>query len=246
MDILVEAIGVSKVFRRSGNTAIPGHDRVIRAVDGIDLVVRRGGTFGIVGESGSGKSTIARMITGVIMPDEGKITVNCSLDMVFQDPYNSLNPRMTVGDIVGEPLFIKGMNKTDRRKMVSEALGRVRLSRPGIEEKFPHEFSGGERQRIAIARAIIHGPELIVLDEPVSSLDVSIQAGILNLFKDIQEQMGTTYIFISHDLRVVEFMADEVAVLNKGKIVEQADRETLYRAPRHPYTKTLLSAIPMI
>ena len=218
----------------------------VKAVDGISFSVDRGRTFGLVGESGSGKSTVAKLVAGILEPDAGMITVDGDIDIVFQDPFGSLNPRMTVKDIIGESLKIRGAGKKETERRVSETLELVRLDGPDSMDKYPHQFSGGEKQRIAIARAIIRRPELLILDEPVSSLDVSIQAGVLNLLKDIQEDIEITYLFISHDLRVVEFMSDTVGVMKDGKIVETASSMEIYNSPKNEYTRRLLSAIPRL
>jgi peptide/nickel transport system ATP-binding protein/oligopeptide transport system ATP-binding protein len=216
----------------------------VKAVDGVSFSVGKGQTFGLVGESGSGKTTVARAIVGIIRPDSGKITLGGDIDIVFQDPFGSLNPRMKVRDIVGESLLVRGLSRYDVGKRVKETIELVKLDSMGTMEKYPHQFSGGERQRIAIARALIRRPDILVLDEPVSSLDVSIQAAILNLLKDLKEELGLTYVFISHDLRVVEFMSDIVAVMKDGRLVELSSREELYKNPKSDYTKELLSSIP--
>lgn len=216
----------------------------IKAVDGVTFCCEKGKTFGLVGESGSGKSTIARLVAGILKSDSGEVFVSGEKDMVFQDPYSSLNPRMTVGQIVGEPLLVKGVKKNEIMERVSCVLGEVGLDGCNCIGKYPHQFSGGERQRVAIARALIKHPDLVVLDEPVSSLDVSIQADILNLLKDLQEQLSLTYLFISHDLRVVEFMSDMVGVMKDGRLVEISSKEEIYKNPKDPYTKKLLDCVP--
>jgi oligopeptide transport system ATP-binding protein len=232
----------------------------VRAVDDVSFDIPAGSTFGLVGESGSGKTTAARTIARLIPATDGKvffedknilplrqselIKIRKNISLVFQDPYSSLNPRMTVGTIVGEPLAVhkvaKGSELTDRVRRLLEKVG---LSADHIN-RYPHEFSGGQRQRIGIARALALEPKLVICDEPVSALDVSIQSQILNLLKDLQEQFKLTYLFIAHDLSVVEFISDTVAVMYLGKIVETAPAEALYKNPFHPYTKLLLSAIP--
>ena len=218
-------------------------DEAVRAVDDVSFSIEKGKTFGLVGESGSGKSTIAKLITGIIKKDSGEIFLGGDVDIVFQDPYSSLNPRMTVREIVAEPLYIRKVKKYDLDKKIKDTLILVQLD-PLCMFKYPHEFSGGERQRIAIARSLIRHPDILVLDEPVSSLDVSIQAGILNLLKDLQDEHDLTYLFISHDLRVVEFMSDVVGVMNSGKLVEIASSKDIYSSPKSEYTKKLLNSIP--
>ncbi len=231
---MIEVKRVKKYFKK------------VKAVDDVSFSVERGKTFALAGESGSGKSTIAKLVVGIYKPDSGGVSLGGDRDIVFQDPYSSLNPRMTIFDIVGEALLIRGYKKEIIREKVLETLKLVRLDDASMLNKYPHQFSGGERQRIAIARAIIRRPEILVLDEPVSSLDVSIQASILNLLKDIQEELSLTYLFISHDLRVVEFMADKVAIMRYGKIVEISSKEEIYASPKHEYTKYLLDSIPKL
>jgi peptide/nickel transport system ATP-binding protein len=239
---MIELINVNKSFKKRGVFGL-GKD-TLKAVDDVSFAVEKGRTFGLVGESGSGKTTIAKMVVGILAPDSGEVKIAGDRDIVFQDPFSSLNPRMKVRDIVGEPLLVRGVNRIDRQKLVKDVLSMVRLDAGSSLEKYPHQFSGGERQRIAIARALVHRPAAVVLDEPVSSLDVLIQARILNLLKDLKEELGLTYLFISHDLRVVEFMADTVGVLKDGKLVEVADKSVIYRDPRAEYTRTLLDSIP--
>lgn len=231
----------------------------VKAVDGVDLQVRRGETLGLVGESGCGKSTLARCVLRLLDPTEGEVFyegenildygrrqmfgVRRNMQIVFQDPYASLNPRMTVGRIVAEPLKTHGV-EGDTKRQVQELLEIVGLS-PEHYNRYPHEFSGGQRQRIGVARAIALNPKLIICDEPVSVLDVSIQAQVVNLLQDLQKELDLTYIFIAHDLSVVKHISDRVAVMYLGKIVEIADRAKLYEEPRHPYTTSLMSAIPI-
>ena len=234
----------------------------IRAVDGVTFHIRRGETFGLVGESGSGKSTIGRTILQLVKPTSGQVVlegedlgslkgrdlrrVRRRLGIVAQDPFGSLNPRMKAGDIVGEPLKIHGLSRSrqDYRHQVSELLETVGLN-SAMASRFPHEFSGGQRQRLGVARALAARPSCIVLDEPVSALDVSIQAQIINLLQNLQEEFGIAYLFIAHDLSVVRHISHRVAVMYLGKIVEIADKEKLYKEPMHPYTNALLSAVPI-
>jgi len=233
----------------------------VRAVDGVSFRIRRGTSFGLVGESGSGKSTLGRTVLGLYEPTAGTVRFNGrdiraggrkglaalrpKMQLVFQDPYGSLNPRVRVGDAIGEALLAHGLvRKAELRDAVLEVMRICGLA-PYQFARYPHEFSGGQRQRIGIARALALKPELIVADEPVSALDVSIQAQIINLFSDLKEQQGVTFLFISHDLAVVEHLCDEIAVMYLGLIVETAGRDALFDRPRHPYTQALLSAIPV-
>jgi oligopeptide/dipeptide ABC transporter ATP-binding protein len=237
---------------------VSGH---VYAVDGVSFHIDRGETLGLVGESGCGKSTVGRTLLKLLEPTEGKILVNgediTALDapqmlpyrrqmqMIYQDPYASLNPRMSAGDIVGEPLIIHQVAAPkERRERVAHLFDRVGL-RPELVSAFPHEFSGGQRQRIGIARALALNPELIVGDEPVSALDVSIQAQIINLLMDLQDELKLSYLFVAHDLAVVEHISDRVAVMYLGRIVETTDKTSLFEMPLHPYTEALLSAVPI-
>lgn len=234
----------------------------IRAVDGVTFSIEKGKTLGLVGESGCGKSTLSRVILRLIEPDEGEIllegqnVLNLSgkrlrdarsqMQMIFQNPFGSLNPRMTVGEIIRSPFDIQNvLTYRERIEKVKELLSLVGLSSKDIN-CYPHEFSGGQRQRIVIARAIALNPKLVICDEPVSALDVSIQSQILNLLADLQDEFGLTYLFISHNLSVVKYVSDIIAVMYLGKIVEIADADELYEFPKHPYTQALLSAIPVI
>lgn len=222
---------------------------VVKAVDGVSLEIKRGSTFGLVGESGCGKTTLGKLILGILKPDSGRIEVAADrMQVIFQDPQNSLDPKMKVGDIVAEGLLINRPNAIGRRPKAGIA-GRVKemldlVNLPGASiTKYPHQFSGGERQRIAIARAVITEPEFIVCDEPVSSLDVTVQLQILRLLKDIQKKFSMTYLFISHDLRVIRFMSDRIAVMRLGSIVEEGPAGTVYSRPSDNYTKKLLGSV---
>jgi len=232
----------------------------VKAVDGVSFSIRAGRTLGLVGESGSGKTTVGRTLLRLIpatagsvqfdgrdvlqMPSSQLRQLRRRMQIIFQDPFGSLNPRMTVGQIVGEPMAVHHLaGKAERKQRVAQLLNRVGLSAEYVN-RYPHEFSGGQRQRIGIARALSVNPDFIVCDEPVSALDVSIQGQVLNLLSDIQDEMGLAYLFIAHNLAVVEHFADDVAVMYLGRIVETASRDVLYRNPTHPYTEALLSAVP--
>jgi ABC-type oligopeptide transport system ATPase subunit len=233
---------------------------VLRAVDGVTFTIAEGETLGLVGESGSGKTTVARCVLRLLPAASGRVLyrgrdllalgarelrrLRREIQIVFQDPGGSLNPRLRAGTIVGEPLVIHGLARgRDLRDRVAQMLERVGLP-ASAADRYPHEFSGGEKQRIAIARALASGPRLVVCDEPTSALDVSVQAQILNLLKDLQEQLGLSYLFISHDIAVIHHVCDRVAVMLAGKIVEEGPRDQVLSDPQHPYTRTLLAAVP--
>jgi peptide/nickel transport system ATP-binding protein len=256
---LIEVRNLTKYF--PAGTGLLGGGDVVRAVDGVSFTIRRGETFGLVGESGCGKSTTGRSILRLIEPTSGEIwfdgrgllslastdlrRLRREMQIIFQDPYSSLNPRMKVGEIVEEPLVIHRVgSRAERADRVANLLQLVGLE-PEQAGRYPHEFSGGQRQRIGIARALALNPKFIVCDEPVSALDVSVQAQIVNLLQDLQEQLGLTYLFISHGLSVVEHISTRVGIMYLGKLVEVASSEEIFRNPLHPYTKALLSAIPI-
>ncbi len=266
---ILEVVGLRKFFpiRRGLLRRIVGQ---VRAVDGVSFHIKKGETLSLVGESGCGKTTVSRCIVRALQPSEGAIRFRIDdgsaggggavdiaqvpkralkpfrrhMQMIFQDPFSSLNPRMMIGDIIGEPLLVNGMtDKAERRARVEELLGLVHLP-AAYMNRFPHACSGGQRQRIGIARALALNPSLIVADEPVSALDVSVQAQIVNLLLELQDRLGLSYLFIAHDLSVVKHVSDRVAVMYVGKMVEVAATEDLYSRPRHPYTEALLSAVP--
>jgi peptide/nickel transport system ATP-binding protein/oligopeptide transport system ATP-binding protein len=259
---LVEVRDLVKHFPISKGIIFQKQVGAVRAVDGLTFDVKRGEALGIVGETGCGKSTTARLMNRLLDPTSGSIKINGQetaglsrrelkplrreVQMIFQDPYSSLNPRKTVGAIIGEPFVIHGLNKGDgeRKRAVQGLMEQVGLN-PEHYNRYPHEFSGGQRQRIGVARALALQPKLIIADEPVSALDVSIQAQILNLLRDLQREYDLTLVLISHDLSVVRHMCDRVAVMYLGKMVEIADSDSLYAHPRHPYTGALLSAVPV-
>jgi oligopeptide/dipeptide ABC transporter ATP-binding protein len=259
-DTLVEVRDLVKHFEIRGGLLGFRKIGAVQAVDGISFDVRRGETLGLVGESGCGKTTLGKVLLRLIPPTSGRVVVNGrsifelsdremvavrrDMQIVFQDPYASLNPRMTVGEIVGEGPYVHGLrDKREREEVVRELLSRVGLNQSHIH-RYPHEFSGGQRQRIGIARALALNPEFIVCDEPVSALDVSIQSQVLNLLDDLQQELGLTYLFIAHNLAVVEHISDRVGVMYLGKLVELAPVDDLYATPAHPYTVALLSAVP--
>jgi peptide/nickel transport system ATP-binding protein len=258
---LVKLVGVKKHFPITRGILFQRKIGQVHAVDGVDLEVYPGETIGLVGETGCGKSTTARIITRLLDPTEGRIwfegrditnlnrrrmrPLRREMQMIFQDPYASLNPRKSIGSIVAEPMRIHRTLSKDKLKGEVQQLMKLVGLNPEHYNRFPHEFSGGQRQRIGVARALALRPKLIVCDEPVSALDVSIQAQILNLLEDLQEEFNLTYIFIAHDLSVVKHMSDRVAVMYLGRIVEIAPGDTLYENPKHPYTGALLSAIPI-
>ena len=250
---------ISKIYESSGGGF--GRKNKVSALDGVSFNLVQGETLGIVGESGCGKSTLGRIISRLDSPTAGEIIykgndiakkslaamrpLRKEIQFIFQDPYASLNPRRQIGAIIEEPMRIHGVSKDERRARAHELLEKVGLDKNSYE-KYPHEFSGGQRQRVVIARALTLKPELIIADEPVSALDVSIQAQVLNLFKELQDEMKLTYVFVAHDLGVVRHISDRIAVMYLGKIVELGTVEEIYNNPQHPYTKALLSANPRI
>lgn len=260
-EIILEAKNIKKYFPIKKGLLLK-EVASVKAVDDVSLVVRKGETLGLVGESGCGKSTLGRTLIRLYEPTAGSIQFEGQdflklkgadlrkkrkdMQMIFQDPYASLDPRMTVGQIIRQPMDIHNVDTPENRtKRVLELIELVGLRKSAVN-RYPHEFSGGQRQRISIARAIALNPELIICDEPVSALDVSIQAQILNLLEDLQQKLGLTYIFISHDLSVIEHICDRIAVMYLGKIVEIADRDELFKNPKHPYTQALIGAIPRV
>jgi peptide/nickel transport system ATP-binding protein len=257
-DPLLTVTDLTREFRRPGRGL---RRETTRAVDGVSLDVRRGETLGVVGESGSGKTTLVRMMVGLLAPTSGRISfedrdvtglpekrlrsIRGDLQMVFQDPTSSLNPRRTVGDCIADPLRVRGVPAGEARRTARELMERVGLD-PARHDRYPHEFSGGQRQRMGIARALSLRPKLLVCDEPVSALDVSTQAQILELLRDVQEDYGLTIVFVSHDLAVIRQVSDRVAVMRGGALVELADVDELYASPRHEYTRALLTAVPVL
>jgi oligopeptide transport system ATP-binding protein len=259
--VLLEVRNLVKHFPLGGGL-FGGPSAVVKAVDGVSFTIRRGETLGLVGESGCGKTTTGRCVLQLERPTSGQVIfegrdlaalpdselrqVRRRIQVIFQDPYSSLNPRMTVGQIIAEPLAVHGLVKERRARAarVQDLLQRAGLL-PAMARRYPHELSGGQRQRVGIARALAMEPSLIICDEPVSALDVSIQAQIINLLEELQVAFGLTYLFVAHDLSVVRHISDRVAVMYLGKIVEITDRKSLYEDPQHPYTKALLSAVPI-
>ncbi len=250
---LLRVAGLTKHFTARGRT--------VRAVDGVDLTLNAGETLGLVGESGCGKSTLGKLVLRLLNPDGGAIEFEGvdiarlpqrrllpyrpRIQMIFQDPYASLHPRMTIGQCLEEPLIVHSRGDArERRERVRWLMDRVGL-RPEAAARYPHEFSGGQRQRVGIARALALEPKLIVCDEPVSALDVSVRAQVINLLDRLRDELGISYLFISHDLSIVQHVADRIAVMYFGKIVETADRRTLWRAPQHAYTRELIDAVPI-
>tara|TARA_Y100000588_G_C14222330_1_gene911575 strand:- start:117 stop:1145 length:1029 start_codon:yes stop_codon:yes gene_type:complete len=261
-DILIDVKNLQMYFPVSSGMLFQRTTAYVKAVDDVSFTVKRGETLGLVGESGCGKTTTGRCILQLYKPTAGQVLFNGQdltamnskqmrrmrreMQVIFQDPYSSLNPRMTAGNIIGEPLVVHGLvnSKDEYREKVAELLVNVGLN-PYMADRFPHEFSGGQRQRIGVARALSVNPSFIVCDEPVSALDVSIQAQLINLLEELQEQLNLTYLFIAHDLSVVRHISDRVGVMYLGHMVELAERNEIYRNPIHPYTRALLSAVPI-
>jgi oligopeptide/dipeptide ABC transporter ATP-binding protein len=261
-DVVLEVRDLAKSYPVRQGLVLKRTTGHVQAVDGVSLALRRGRTLGLVGESGSGKSTLARVLVGIEKPTRGQVLVDGedvstmsrgarrelrrNVQMVFQDPYTSLNPRMSVGEIVAEPYRIHrdAVPRAGRRQAVAELLELVGLD-PDHVHRYPHQFSGGQRQRIGIARALAVKPRVLVCDEPVSALDVSVQGQVINLLEDLQDELGLSYLFIAHDLAVVQHIADEVAVMYLGRVVEEGDRPAVYGRAHHPYTRALLSAVPV-
>lgn len=260
-EVLLDVKHLCKTFGgRNQSLLLPFRNKTVKAVDDVSMTIHKGETFGLVGESGCGKSTLARLILSLIKADRGEVwfdgqnvlsakgtqlrEIRRDMQMIFQKPFESLNPRMSVRSIVAAPLEIHGQMSSDQiERRVRKLLDMVGLGSTALN-KYPHEFSGGQRQRIGIARAIAHNPKLIVCDEPVSALDVSIQAQILNLLMDLQKELGLTYLFISHDLSVIKHVSNTIGVMYAGRILETASADEIYKAPLHPYTSALLAAVP--
>ncbi len=254
---LLELRQVTRIFKLRKGLLSTAEAEEVRAVDAVSLWVKRGEILGLVGESGCGKSTLARLVVRLLRPTSGEIVLEGrpygregldkafarSVQMVFQDPFSSLDPRQKIGAAIAEPLAIHGARRKVRRQRVAELLGQVGLSQD-VAGRYPHEFSGGQRQRIAIARALALKPQLLVCDEPVSALDVSIQAQVLNLLLDLRKELQLTYLFISHDLSVVGYLSDRVAVMRDGRVLELAATREIFANPLHPYTRELLAAVP--
>jgi oligopeptide/dipeptide ABC transporter ATP-binding protein len=260
MSVIIEAQNLVKHFPVGGGFL--RRPKALKAVDGVSLTVQKGETFAIVGESGCGKSTLARLLMRLLVPTSGEVmfdgrgiarlkgadvtALRRDVQFIFQDPFSSLNPRMTVAQLIAEPLEThrREMTSADRRREVGRLLAEVGL-RPGHMDRYPHEFSGGQRQRIGIARALASGPRVLIADEPVSALDVSVQAQVVNLLGDLRDQLGLTLIIIAHDLAIIRHMSDRIAVMYLGRVVETGPTDTIFATPRHPYTRALMSAIPV-